>query len=362
MHIKFKIPSKVAGFASTLILIFFGTQSSIGQVTPNELSRLSLEELLGVEISDISRKKRWLLSYEFRYLDIGMYQSGTKRLSFDEVLFSPGEIRTSSNFPIVPTFIKQRVHSFSIGREISTKFSLSVTLPVVSQETAHISSVPGFNEFVLESKGIGDIALLSRYKMHRSAVSSASVGAGISFPTGSINKLGDTPRDGTGSLERLPYTMQIGSGTYDFLAIVSYERDAGNWAFGANGSATLRTGMNENNYRLGNNYGLEVTARFKGWAKIHPGLSVNIRTIDDITGQDETLHVPNSPFPFGASITNADNFGGEKAQVGANVRVCFNDSCGLNINLKASIPIYQNLNGIQQRERFSLATAISYSF
>lgn len=362
MNIETKFPSKIVGFASLIILLFCSSQPSLSQVTPNELSRLSLEELLGVEISDINGGKRWLFSYEFRYLDVGKYQTGTKRLSFDDVLFSTGETRTGSNFPIVPTFIKQRVHSFSIGRELSNKVSLSVTLPVVSQETAHISSVPDFEEFVLESKGVGDIALLGRYKIHRSATASASIGAGISFPSGSITKMGDTPRDGMGSLERLPYTMQIGSGTYDFLATASYEKDVGDWAVGANGSATLRTGMNKNNYRLGNNYGIELTARFKGWARFHPGLSINIRTTDYITGQDETLLVPNTPYPFGANITDPGNFGGEKAQLGGNVRVCLNDSCGLNINLKASMPIYQNLNGIQQRERFSVSSAISYSF
>jgi hypothetical protein len=36
------------------------------------------------------------------------------------------------------------------------------------------------------------------------------------LPTGSIDEVGDTPRNGSGTLERLPYTMQLGSGTYDF--------------------------------------------------------------------------------------------------------------------------------------------------
>lgn len=362
MNIKLNPQSKITGFISLFILIFCGTQPVISQVTPSELSRLSLEELLGVEISDISAKQRWLLSYEFRYLDVGMYQTGTTRLSFDDVLFSPGETRTSSTYPIVPTFIKQRVHAFSIGRELSSKLALSLTVPLVSQETDHISSAPGFANFLIESSGVGDIALIGQYKIHRSASASTSVGLGISVPTGSINQRGDTPRGGAGTLERLPYTMQIGSGTYDFLITAGHESDVGNWALGISGSATLRTGRNEYDYRLGNNYGAEITARFKGWSKFRPGLFINIRTTGEIRGQDQSLIISEDPFLFGASITDPANFGGEKAQLGGNLRLCVNSSCGLSANVKASVPIYQNLNGIQPRERFSVSTAISYSF
>jgi len=363
MNIFNKISPKNIGVTGCLFFAVFGTQSAVGQVTPSELSRLSLEELLGVEISDISAKKRWLLSYEFRYLDVGMYQTGTTRLSFDEVLFSPGEeTRTSSTYPIVPTFIKQRVHAFSVGREISNKLTLSLTVPLVSQETDHISSAPGFANFLIDSSGVGDVALIGQYKIHRSASASTSVGLGISLPTGSINQRGDTPRAGAGTLERLPYTMQIGSGTYDFLVSMGHESDVGDWAVGISGSATLRTGRNEYDYRLGNNYGAELTARFKRWSKFRPGLFINIRTTGEIRGQEQSLIIPGDPFLFGASITDSKNFGGEKAQLGGNMRLCLTDNCGLNVNMKASVPIYQNLNGIQPRERFSLSTAINYSF
>ena len=358
---------KHVSFAAFFLSIFFGThlvgtQAVLAQVTPNELSRLSLEELLGVEIEDITGKKRWMLSYEFRFMDVANYQAGRQKLSFEEVLLSPGETRTNLNFPIVPTFIKQTAHAFSIGREISNAFSLNMSLPVVTQRTEHISSIADFEEFEIKTSGIGDIALVGLYKFHRSAASSASVGFGVSFPTGPINNIGDTPREGTGTLERLPYTMQIGSGTYDFLASLSFEQDVDNWAFGIKGHTTLRTGLNENAYRLGNNYGVELTAKFKGWSSIRPGLHLSLRTTEQITGRDEQLLMPNNAFPFGATIANPENYGGEKAKVGGNVRLCIRKSCGLNINLKAAVPIYQNLNGIQQRERFSFSTAINYSF
>jgi len=350
-----------ACFASLLIWVAFSVGVS-AQVTPNELSRLSIEELLGVEIEDIQDEKRWFLSYEFRYLDIGRYQSGTDKLTFDEVQFLPGETRTNSNYPIVPTFIEQKVHAFSLGREITDEMSISVTVPYVMQQTKHISFIAGFEEFEIESSDVGDISLLGQYRFLRAASSHASFGLGISFPVGSIKEIGDTPRGGAGTLEQLPYTMQIGSGTYDFIANLAYEKDTGQWALGIKGSATLRTGKNDSNYRLGNNYGIELTTRFKGWSLIRPGLNVSLRTTEAIHGRDESLLIPGVAFPFGASITDPANFGGEKAKLGGNIRVCLQDACTINLNVRAAFPFYQNLNGIQPRERFSVSTALNYSF
>ena len=352
---------------STCLIAFFlaylsFTQATTAQVTPNELSRLSLEELLGVEIEDISDNKRWLVSYEFRHLNVGQYQTGTDRLTFDDVQFTPGETRTETNYPIVPTYIKQSVHAFSIGREITNSFALSISVPFVKQSTQHISFIPGFAEFEIKSDGVGDIAVLSQYKFHRTATAHGSFGLGISFPVGSINRLGDTPRAGTGTLERLPYTMQIGSGTYDFLANIAYERDVNTWAVGLAGSATIRTGMNNNGYRLGDNYGIEVSARYKAWARVRPALSVSLRTTQHIKGGDESLLVPGTPFPFGASITDPDNYGGEKAKLGGSLTFCIKATCGLNFTIRAALPFYQNLDGIQLRERFSLSSAVNYSF
>ena len=47
------------------------------------------------------------------------YRSGTTDFTFDEVLFSPGEVRTNQNYPVVPTFICQDVYALSAGYAIS---------------------------------------------------------------------------------------------------------------------------------------------------------------------------------------------------------------------------------------------------
>jgi len=352
---------KAALIISCILLALFSIRVQ-AQVTPNELSRLSLEELLDIDIGEIEGEEKWFLSYDFSYLEVGRYQKGTERLSFDDVLFSPGKTRTTENFPIVPTFIEQKVHAFSLGREISPHVSLGITVPFVQQETMHISSVPNFDEFILKSSGIGDFSVFSQYKFLDALGSSGKFGIGVSFPTGSINAVGDTPRAGSGTLERLPYTMQIGSGTYDILAALSYEKIVGHWAYGANASATIRTGRNANNYRLGNNIGLDISAQYKAWKRVQPTLFASIRKTKQIVGRDESLANISAPFPFGASITDPGNFGGTKVKIGTKVKFCISKDCGFSIALKGSLPLYQNLNGIQLREKFNLSSAVNFSF
>ena len=64
--------------------------------------------------------------------------------------------------------------------------------------------------FTTSTQGPGDLKLSGLYNIMRQNRQSFHLNAGISFPTGSINERDDTP---AGSNVRLPYPMQLGSGT-----------------------------------------------------------------------------------------------------------------------------------------------------
>ncbi len=349
---------------STLVLL--GSESALAQSTPTELADMALEDLLNFEITDEGTQSnaptnKWNFSYTFRKLSSGGYRSGTEDFTFDEVLFSPGETRTLQNFPVVPTFICQNVHAFSAGYSLSNNVSVNVVVPYIKQGTDHISSVPGFADFLLESDGIGDIGISASYQIRPTLLSALQFTLGVRLPTGSINETGDTPRGGTGTLERLPYTMQIGSGTFDFTGAVNYSKLVGDFRVGVNANTTIRTGQNDNDYRLGNNYG---AAAFAQYAKNHwfqPGVRVNFREIESIKGGDTSLRVP-AAFPYPASITNPDNYGGEKINISAILKVCPENDCRVSFTGEYGEPLFQNLNGIQPKDRryASVSAAIKF--
>lgn len=339
---------------------------ALAQSTPTELADLALEDLLNFEISEESSEteeapKKWSFSYTYRKLSSGEYRMGTNDVSFDDVLFTPGEARTNYNYPVVPTFICQNVHAFAAGYNVTDAISLNIVIPYITQGTDHISIVPGFDEFLLKSDGIGDIGLSASYQKRPTLTSALQFTAGVRLPTGSIDIRGDTPRNGSGTLERLPYTMQIGSGTLDFTGAVHYSKLMKDFKLGVSANTTIRTGKNENDYRLGNNYGLAGWAQYSKNHWFQPGVRVGVREIEMIKGGDVSLQVP-AAFPFPASITNPANYGGTKVNLSAILRVCPKEDCDFSISGEYGKPIYQNLNGIQPKDRhfFSVSTALKF--
>lgn len=352
-NLKIRLGSTLTG---SLVILGCLALPNIAQAqsTPTELADLALEDLLNFDVvedrPDEDDKSKWSFSYTYRKLSSGKYRSGTTELSFQDVLFSPGETRTAQNFPVVPTYICQEVHALSAGYAISDKITANVVIPYIEQGTDHISSVPGFPEFLLRSKGIGDISLSASYLKRLENKDALQFNIGIRVPTGSINKTGDTPRGGAGTLERLPYTMQIGSGTLDFSASANYTKQVEDLRLSASASTTIRTGKNDNDYRLGNNYGATLSAQYVKHQVFQPGARLIVREIDRINGRDESLLIP-GPFPFPAGITNPDNYGGTKVKLAAIIKICPEKDCKVSFTGEYGVPLHQNLNGVQPQDR-----------
>lgn len=350
------------GLSLTLAALTLPVQA-FAQSTPTELADLSLEDLLDVEViaKDVATNDRWEISAAFRKLDIGGYKTGTTDLTFGEVLFSPGETRTSQNYPVVPTFICQSAFTVSARYKLNETTAIGVQVPILSQETEHISSVPGFADFTLTSKGVGDIAISLTHKAISDKNKNLSIQAGIRVPTGDINVEGDTPRNGTGTLERLPYTMQLGSGTLDLTGAVNYSWTVDDFKFRSGANAVIRTGTNANNYRLGNNFGLSASMQYIKPKILQPYAKLSARKIERIEGLDTGLTAPGL-FPFPASITDPFNYGGEKIGVAAGLKTCISERCNVYLSGEFGVPIYQNLNGIQPKEKSNFSISVGSKF
>jgi hypothetical protein len=357
---------KVSSVASRLAAagMFLFTGPLYAQSTPSEFAELSLQELLNVPIYTAAEGisgKRWTLSYHYSQINIEGYQDGSRKLSKSDVLWSPGETRTSSNFPIVPTKITQQVHWLA-ARYQAADWTLSVSLPYIEQSTDHISTIPGYERFRIESDGVGDMVLNGSTVISQGLLDSWTLSVGLSLPTGSIDEEGNTPR-GPGN-QQLPYTMQLGSGTYDLPLSVSY-RHWGEHNWTATLSAKIRTGKNDRSYRLGNYWRLSGQYDFapQSWGQPYVGLAYEDR--QQIHGQDDEVTVAGA-FPYPASITNPELFGG--SQVDAKLGIAWFSGVevpGVEVGRHAltaevGVPVYQHVNGPQPRETWQLR--LSYDF
>lgn len=318
------------------------------QTVPTELLDISIEDLFEANIVDpgntSSTKKTWRAEITYTSSEYNEYFINSSAVTYDDVLFSPGqEPRTDQNYPVVPTVIRQDVKALHIANDLTDRVTLRVQIPFVTQSTDHISVIPGYDEFNISSDGLGDIVLVADTVVQQSLNSIWRISAGLSMPTGSIDEEGDTPR--APGNQQLPYTMQLGSGTWDLPILVSYQKFEERFIWGLDGSVRWRTGRNDRDYRLGNTYSLGVWSEWQLSEAVDIGVRADFLSREKIEGGDDSLTVPVPGFPYPAPVVDPTAFGGEQIDMGIFATFQLNDDWRLRV--KYERPLWLNLNGPQ---------------
>ncbi len=106
--------------------------------------------------------------------------------------------------------------------------------------------------FTTQAEGLGDTTISSIFKIFDDGSHRVQVTTGLSLPTGSITESDTvlTPLGTTPTL-RLPYAMQLGSGTVDFLPQLTIRGQQGKFLYGARYSGVIRLGTNDESYSFG---------------------------------------------------------------------------------------------------------------
>lgn len=320
---------------------------------PSEMASLSLQELLSMstkEDTDNQENSNWTFGITYTGREYEGYNRGSNKLSNQQVQFIPGQTaRTNQNYPILPTEIIQQASIFSLTYEFSPGCHLAVDLPFIKQSTDHISVVPGYDHFNITTQGLGDIGVSFRDLLFKQSHHSLQYSIGLSLPTGSIDEKGDTPR--AAGDQQLPYTMQLGSGTWDIPWGFYYQNNQSSWSWGVNLHGKWRTNNNDRHYRLGHHSSLSFWAQAELHHKFQPLVRLTMEQAGSIRGRDDEITVPGA-YPYPANITAPNNYGGKKVKLGLGTNIHLSDNHHLLAEF--SVPLYQHLNGIQIRERANL--------
>lgn len=347
------------GLAATAIV----ASPLAAQTPPSDLTELSLEQLLGLRIiphrespePGIQERNKWSLAHRYLRFDFDGNNIGTREVPVSEVLWSgvPAE-RTNDNFPIVPLIICQKAYVTALTYNASERWHWNVLIPYIIQNTDHVAndSLPtidaDFARFIIRSEGIGDITINPSFVAYNEKGHTITLHTGLSLPVGSIDEKGDTPAPG--SMNQLPYTMQIGSGTFDYLPGITYVYNAGKTRWGAQALGTVRLGKNDRDYALGNRLSLSTWVRTRVSEWLEPSLTVSAQVWDRISGIDKDFRQYRGGF-FPATVTDPSNFGGEKIIVtGGLTFLGQNNFANHSLGVSYGAPIYQRLNGPQPRE------------
>lgn len=312
---------------------------------------------IGVMGDHLHKSGEWMLSYRYMNMHMEGNLQGGKSIS-PEAIVSAGQ-----NLRVVPIEMTTEMHMFGAMYAPSDKLTLMLMINYLEKEMDHISfqGPTGINRlgvFSTETSGWGDSKLAALYAVYSSDKHNIHLNFGLSIPTGSIDETDQilTPM-GTTPSPRLPYPMQLGSGTYDLEPGVTYVGNQGKWDWGSQLKATLHLDDNDEAYTLGDSVMLTSwgSYRFANW--ISGSLRLSYTHSDDIDGRDSQINLP-------VQTARPENFGGEQLDLiaGINLIEVGGPQSGHRLALEYSSTIDQHVNGIQLEMKDMLSVGYQFSF
>ena len=284
---------------------------------------------VGVMGDHVHHKGEWMLSYRYMPMMMKGNRSGTDGVSVSEV---------HNNFMVAPLEMSMNMHMVGLMVAPSDRLTLMAMVNYLDTEMK-LRTRAGMN-FTTESSGFGDLGISGLLVLTRWSNSQLHANLGMSLPTGATDERGNTPM---GNDQKLPYPMQIGSGTVDFMPGLTYLGQQGNYSWGAQGIATFRSGENDEGYTLGDRFKMS----FWGARVWNDWFSSSLRAAFDswgnIDGADSELN------PMMVPTARTDLRGGKRLDMslGTNMYIRSGNLKGHRIALELSLPVYQYLDGPQ---------------
>lgn len=292
-----------------------------------------------------------MFSYRFMYMNMEGLQNGSSVISNTEA--------HNAGYMVTPLSMPMKMHMLGAMYAPSDKVTLMAMVNYIEKDmdlqmrnmmTGMILS------FSTSSSGLGDIKLGMLYKFINENSGSLHANVGLSIPTGALNAKGATPMSSPNKIQ-LPYPMQIGSGTYDADLGLTYLGQVETVSWGSQLKATYRFGENEYDYSLGNRYSLN------SWfaVKTHKWLSFSARLegliLSSINGGNSNLN------PMMVTTADTMNSGGKYVNggLGFNIYAFKGSLKNLRFGFEFSTPLYQNLNGIQLKNKETITAGLQYS-
>ena len=241
-----------------------------------------------------------------------------------------------------------QITSFALGYGISDFLSLDLIIPYVHREHSHIHNLEGEQELeTWNFNGLGDMVLTANFSLFggTDAGSSFNIITGFKLPTGITDAKN---QDG----EEAEVTIQPGTGSTDFIIGASYSQRLASLPTVSGSlysalpvtfdvSYKLNT-KGTDDYKIGNVLHLHLSTAYRFIEKASLLLQVNLRFQDhaDIGNTDEPR----------------ENTGGKWIFVSPGLKFYLTDA--FSIYSYFQLPLYQNVNGIQQAAPYNLLVGI----
>jgi hypothetical protein len=200
--------------------------------------------------------------------------------------------------------------------------------------------------------GFGDTLVSASYRLARTPGFGAHVTLGVWVPTGSVSK---TNADGT----FVHYGMQPGSGTWDLEPSLTLTGRAG--AIGWGGQASYRWRTDDNNE---SGFAFGDKARATGWVSTLLSRDLGATARLEYVHEGAILGHYNGPHSHAAPPDRQANYGGDVVSTGfgLNWLLPIGGDRKPQLSGELSVPLYQDLNGIQAPQDWRFTLGLSRTF
>ena len=323
---------------------------------------------LGVMGGDTMAKGNWMLSYQYTRMEMEDSLIGSDHVSPEQIATTipnrffglPGQPPT---LRVVPLEMTMEMHMFSAMYAPTERLTLMGMLPYMRISMKHVTfdAMPGttrLGEFTTKSSGIGDLKLMGLFRAWESGNNRIHLNAGLSLPTGSIDEEDEvlTPM-GARPTQRLPYPMQLGSGTFDLMPGITYKGRSNNISWGGQYLATLRLSDNDENYSLGDAHQITGWGSYSWTPAVSASLRATARTLGKVDGIDPLIVAP-------SQAADPNYQGGDRVDIGIGLNFSGQQGAlrGLRAAIEFGLPAYQDLNGPQLENGWTLNAAVRMMF
>ena len=303
----------------------------------------------------IPEPKEFRFKFSQMIMEMGPLRDGTDEISNDDLIGSAN----GTNFPALPTDMQMYMTMIGAAYSFSDDFAVMGMTSYI-ENTMRMNLNNG-NDFTMTSGGVGDVTLLAKYRAYADdnlvPTNQVSVLFGLSLPSGSINKKFSNHTNDTFNGSLLPFKMQLGSGTVDPIIGLTYQGSRDPFWWGFNTQLEGHIYDNEQGYRRAQ----ELRYDFYAMKQVHDKVVVHAQLNGWYEGKfsDEAYDVRVLGAGHNALSTannlisplfDPDNYGGHKLHFGLGVQF---QPLPLHVmELTASVPIHQDLNGPQLQDNW----------
>lgn len=315
-------------------------------------------------------------TYEYRVKVSTMFmrmeglREGTESINPDDLLGMPTMMgQPTGKFMAVPTQMDMNMLNVSTGYSFSDELFGGVMFMYKSNSmdmkfNTAMQALTGEAGYAMKSEGLGDTMLMGKYRLYADdpliPKRQSSLLFGLSLPTGSIDERNTTHPLIMRQDELQSYAMQLGSGTVDPMIGLLYQGSSSPLWWGANATYIARLYDNKRDYRLGDEFKLDLYSMFQFRYDTLLQFQINAEYKGKIRGEmDEALSgasgrsTQNDPdSPYMSPQWNTGNYGG--TQVFVTLGVQWQPVPLQIVDFSIGLPLYQDLNGPQLEQDYRL--------